>query len=277
MFGELDARLRGAQERSAEGLRKRLALAEAADLAWWAGERFPIERLGLWLEQRRGETGEAAPALARGGWAARRLTRGPAPAEGLAAFLHRRAETMSELAALLAAGAGLHPVTQAALLFHGWRLLGPEAESDRARDLEAAVLAARHGAMMSRLPGQGALFLPLAGAGFEALNGQGSPEAKLAAWTRGTERSALAALLSLDRLRDWRRRAEAVTADLSGRVPGLLLEAFEAWPYVPAPLAETLTGASRAAVQRNLTLFEARGLLREITGQGRFRVWAARL
>ena len=40
-------------------------------------------------------------------------------------------------------------------------------------------------------------------------------------------------------------------------------------------MAEQFTGASRAAVQRNLDSFGARGLVREITGQGRFRMWAA--
>jgi Fe2+ or Zn2+ uptake regulation protein len=42
---------------------------------------------------------------------------------------------------------------------------------------------------------------------------------------------------------------------------------------VSAPMAEALTGASRAAVQRNLAWMEARGLIREVTGQGRFRMW----
>lgn len=42
-------------------------------------------------------------------------------------------------------------------------------------------------------------------------------------------------------------------------------------------MAEAETGASRAAVQRNLDLLVQRGLIREITGQGRYRVWAARL
>ena len=76
---------------------------------------------------------------------------------------------------------------------------------------------------------------------------------------------------------DWRRRAEAAVADLSGRVPGRLLDVLEAWPLVPASLAEARTGASRAAVQRNLALLTGRGVLRELTGQGRFRVWTARL
>ena len=40
-------------------------------------------------------------------------------------------------------------------------------------------------------------------------------------------------------------------------------------------MAEQLTGASRAAVQRNLAWMEAQGLIREVTGQGRFRIWKA--
>ncbi|KMK64466.1 helix-turn-helix domain-containing protein, partial [Puniceibacterium sp. IMCC21224] len=47
------------------------------------------------------------------------------------------------------------------------------------------------------------------------------------------------------------------------------------WPVVSAPMAETLTGASRAAVQRNLAWMETRGLIREVTGQGRYRMWRA--
>ena len=40
-------------------------------------------------------------------------------------------------------------------------------------------------------------------------------------------------------------------------------------------MAERLTGASRAAVQRNLAWMEARDLIREVTGQGRYRMWRA--
>jgi DNA-binding IclR family transcriptional regulator len=40
-------------------------------------------------------------------------------------------------------------------------------------------------------------------------------------------------------------------------------------------MAEMLTGASRAAVQRNLAWMEERGLIREMTGQGRYRMWRA--
>ena len=62
---------------------------------------------------------------------------------------------------------------------------------------------------------------------------------------------------------------------LSGKTPPALRAVLTEWPFVSAPMAEALTGASRAAVQRNLTWIEARGLIREVTGQGRFRIWRA--
>jgi len=40
-------------------------------------------------------------------------------------------------------------------------------------------------------------------------------------------------------------------------------------------MAEALIGTSRAAVQRNLAWMEARNLVREMTGQGRYRMWRA--
>jgi len=281
LFGELDARLRGA----AEGPRRRLALREAADLSWWSGDRVSLERLGLWMALRIGAPDEGAQALARAGWAGRRLSGGPAPAAGLAAFLERPEDmhaagehgaepgAVAALSELLEAADDLHPVTQGALLFHAWRILG----APRTRDVEAAVLAARHCAAMARRPGQGALFLPLAMTGAGALRGQGPPARKLAAWLAGAEQATLGALMLLDRLAEWRRRAAAAVADLSGRTPGRLLETFHAWPLVSAPLGEAETGASRAAVQRNLDRLAARGVIREITGQGRYRVWTAAL
>lgn len=56
-----------------------------------------------------------------------------------------------------------------------------------------------------------------------------------------------------------------------------LLSALEAWPLVSAPMAESLTGASRASVHRGLDRLVDLGLVREVTGQGRFRFWAAKL
>jgi len=43
-----------------------------------------------------------------------------------------------------------------------------------------------------------------------------------------------------------------------------------AWEHAVA--GEAVTGASQAAVQRNLAWMEARGLIRNMTGQGRHRI-----
>lgn len=279
VFGELDARLRAAPV----GARHALALREAADLSWWTGDRLSLDRLSLWTALRIGSTDDTEQALARAGWAVRRLASGAFPAEGVAAFLDRPADTRVEaaqgpeagaianLADLLADAEDLHPVTQSALLFHAWRLLG----APHSRETEAAVLAARHAAQMSRRPGQGALFLPLALTGGSALRAPADPAKGLAVWLAGAEQATLAALLQLDRIEIWHARALTTIADMSGRTPGLLITSVLKWPLITAPLAERETGASRAAVQRNLDILTERGLLREITGQGRYRIWSA--
>lgn len=277
-FGALDERLRAGPK----GWRHRLALMEVSDLGWWTGDRISVDRLALWTGLRIGATGDDVQALYRAGWAVRRLTTGAAPSEGgwqpgLTAFLDRLAqgvdeipEAVGDLAEVLENAAGLHPVTQAAIAFHAWRALAERS----GQDTEAAIIAARHAASMGR---GGALFLPLSLSGPGALRGAGQPVEKLSAWIGGGGQASLAALLHLDRVSAWEDRARAATDDLSGRTPPVLIEALTAWPMVSAPLAEDLTQASRAAVQRNLDLFARRGLIREVTGQGRYRVWTAAL
>ena len=285
LFGALDERL----SHAAGGAAERLALLEATDLSWLAGERIAADRLALWLGLRAGAAGEDAPALARAAWAARRLAGGPGPEtepEALAAVLDRKEATpaqsaphedlrgrLADWSAAMEAGAGLHPFTQAAFGFRAWRMAGLSGTGP-AGDLEAMVVAERLAAGAGR---GGALFLPLALAGPQASRTGGSVAERLARWLDAAERSVLAALLHLDRLEAWRLRADAACAHLSGRTPRLLIEVLAAWPLVSAPFAEEKTGASRAAVQRNLDLLSAKGLLREATGQGRYRMWSARL
>lgn len=114
-------------------------------------------------------------------------------------------------------------------------------------------------------------------AGVKALRVSGAAQARLAGWLRGAEQATLSAFMQLDRLVVWQKAAEAALADLSGRTPGLLVDLIATWPIVSAPMTEEKAEASRAAVQRNLSLLQARGLIREITGQGRYRVWTARI
>lgn len=278
IFGALDERLRAGPE----GWHHRLALMDVSDLGWWTGDRISVDRLALWTGLRIGATSDDVQALFRAGWAVRRLTSGMSPSDGgwepgLTAFLDRAAqganavpETVADLAEVMGHAKTLHPVTQAAIAFHAWRALSQAI----GQDTEAAIIAARHAAKMGR---GGALFMPLALSGPGALRGTGEPDEKLAAWIRGAGQSVLAALLHLDRVSAWQARAQEATQDLSGRTPPLLIQALTAWPMVSAPLAEDLTQASRAAVQRNIDRFTRRGLIREVTGQGRYRVWTAAL
>jgi hypothetical protein len=257
-----------------QGAIARLAASEALALGWWAGDRLTADRLALWMSFRLGATGADGGAMTRLSWVARRLAAAPMRQEGcdaaaLLGLAGQDAGFLAEADAALADLAPLHPLVRGAAAFRLWRQL--DERPDHLRGLEAAVLGAKIGGGRS-LP-----FLPLAAAGFAALTATGSAERRLAGWVTGAHQAVLAGLLELDRLRRWQDRAAAAVADLSGRTPQLLLGCLARHPMVSAPQAEAETGASRAAVERNLTLLVTRGLVREVTGAGRFRVWAARL
>lgn len=275
-LGGLDERLR----RGPEGWRHRLALIEAADLSWFVGDRIGPDRLALWIALRLSGVQDDTAALARVGWAVRRLTGGPGPEVDLAAFVDRRdpenladeAEPFADRAGgwldLMAQAADLHPISRACMGFHLWSLAGLGQHGDR---MEAAVTAAR----IAAGDGSGAIFAPLAMGGAGGLRAGGPPTVRLACWIDGMETACLTAMRQLDDTEAWSARAVAELASLSGRTPPALCAVLTEWPLVSAPMAEALTGASRAAVQRNLAWMEARGLIREVTGQGRFRMWKA--
>lgn len=110
------------------------------------------------------------------------------------------------------------------------------------RDIEAAALGARLGvAGEDRALG----FLPLTLAGIGALNASGPVERKLAISIADAHHAVLSALMTLDRLRRWRSQAATATADLTGRMPGLLIDSLLGYPMIAAPQIVTKTGASR--------------------------------
>ncbi len=273
-LGALDDRLL----RGPEGWRHRLALIEAADLSWFAGDRVSADRLALWISMRLSGAQDDQNALARVGWAVRRLTGGPGPKADLAAFLDRRdpeniedsAERFDDRAGgwmdVMAAAGDLHPITRACMGFHLWSLAGLGQHGDQ---IEAAVTASR----IAACEGSGAVFAPLAMGGAGGLRVSGSPVERLARWLDGMNSAILTAMRTLDDIEAWTGRAEKVMAHLSGRTPVALRKVLTEWPLISAPMAEALTGASRAAVQRNLVRLEEGGLIREMTGQGRFRMW----
>lgn len=273
-LGALDDRLR----RGPEGWRHRLALIEAADLSWFAGDRVGPDRLALWISLRLSGVQDDASALTRAGWAVRRLTGGPGPEVDLSGFLDRRdpetlgieAEPFADRAGgwtgLMAQADDLHPITRACMGFQLWSLAGLGQQGGR---MEAAVTASR----IAASDGKGAIFAPLAMGGAGGLRAGGVPAERLSRWLDGMEAACLTAMRHLDDIEAWSARAQAMMAQLAGRTPPALLRVLTEWPLVSAPMAEALTGASRAAVQRNLAWMEERGLIREVTGQGRYRMW----
>ena len=275
-IGALDDRLK----RGPEGWRHRLALMEAADLSWFVGDRISQDRLALWISLRLSGVQDDTAVLARVGWAVRRLTGGPGPEVDLSAFLDRRdpenmvdeAEPFADRAGswldMMAQASVLHPITHACMGFHLWSLAGLGQQGDR---MEAAVTAARIVASESK----GAIFAPLAMGGARGLRDGGPPAERFARWLEGMEIACLTAMRHLDDIEAWSGRAESMMKALSGKTPHALRAALSEWPLVSAPMAEALTGASRAAVQRNLAWMEARGLIHEVTGQGRYRMWRA--
>ncbi|MDR7126681.1 hypothetical protein J2X53_003526 [Pseudorhodobacter sp. 4114] len=279
-IGALDDRLK----RGPEGWRHRLALIEAADLSWFVGDRVGPDRLALWISLRLCGVQDDTAALARVGWAVRRLTGGPGPEVDLSAFLDRRdpenlgieAEPFADRAGgwldLMAQAAALHPITRACMGFHIWSLAGLGQQGDR---MEAAVTAARIAVSAGPTASGGAVFAPLALGGAGGLRAGGSPAARLVRWLDGMETACLTAMRHLDDIEAWSARAGAEMSALSGKTPPALRAVLTEWPLVSAPMAEALTGASRAAVQRNLAWMESRGLIREVTGQGRYRMWRA--
>jgi hypothetical protein len=276
-LGALDDRLR----RGPDGWRHRLALIEAADLSWFVGDRIGSDQLALWISMRLSGVQDNTVALASVGWAVRRLTGGPGPEVDLSAFLDRRdPQRLSDEAELFADRAGswiglmeqaadLHPITRACMGFHLWSLAGLGQHGDR---MEAAVTAAR----IAASEGKGTDFAPLAMGGAGGLRVGGLPTDRVARWLDGMQSACLTAMRHLDDIEAWSAQAENEMSALSGKTPPSLRAVLTEWPLMSAPMAESLTGASRAAIQRNLAWMEARGLIREVTGQGRYRMWCAK-
>lgn len=266
-FGLLSARLATLPP----GHTTRLSLIEAAELSWFAGDRVSPARLSLWLSLRASSATDDTAALSRAAWAQRRLAGGPRPdaggwAPGLPAFLGRSPESTATLADLLDSAAGLHPLVLAHLSFRAAHLMADTATAP----LEAAVLAAR----IAAADPAAAPFLPLALAGDRALRATGPVADRLRLWLAGAEAATRTALAHLDRLALWETRARDAATTTHARA---LVAACAARPQITAADAAALTGASRATAQRHLAALTSAGVLRELTGQGRFRVWTAAL
>ncbi len=273
-FARLDARV-GA------GFSKRLAYAEASALLWAQGDWVPADKIALYGLLRESALKDAR-VLSRADWATRRMLGAGLPDE-LGGFLGRQRVEYDGLEAVglnpalrmvgeeedwQAARRALsdcHAITQAAALFAAWRAFGLSAPNDA---LEAGVAAGKIGGV----EGRNLRFLPVATGG--AIGQGGTPADRLTRWYSAVENACLKAEMELDKLALWQERALAATKRLSGKTPPLLIKALLETPALTAGMVAAATGADKATARRNLNAFAKLGLIREITGQGRYRVWA---
>lgn len=268
-----------------EGQQERLALLNTSAVLRAEGVWLEPDHIAQYLSGHLGG-GEQARDLSRAGWAVRRLKHDDptrvAIENDVRAFLGRhRIETpsgvvepaLSGLAmdqtqdvwkAALKAAQSLHPLTRALYAYALWNRMEVTPADDR---LEPCIVGMCLGSAGSAAP-----FLPLVQA-----RAFGRAAAGVQAFYQAVEAGALAGLLELDRLAGWKARADAAISDLSGRIPVQMVAAFLALPLATADTMSTRLNASPSAVRRNLSLFQERGLIQEVTGQSRFRCWRARL
>lgn len=294
-FARLDERLRAWEAAHARAGVERLALGQAAALLWAEGAAIEVERLALWDAARIGRTAEADEGMARAAWAARRLARGRwtlaspsavarfegrnledhasdriGPEAAWAAFARVRGDAWTaaaeswvcEVRSLRTA----HRFTQACAAERAWRLSGL---SDVTAVVEPTVVAMK---IAGRAGRGGAPFAPLAR---RRTHGGDRVAERLRGFYADISAGCAEALITLERLQAWRARASDAVADLSGRTPRLLVALLAARVALSAPDAAGAAGVSVSAAQRNFAVFAKRGLAREITGQGRFRMWTA--
>lgn len=261
------------------GMIRRLALAEVEAMLWAAGTPLPREEIGRDLMAARAGSDPRILALAR--WALRRLEGQSDPSQlreflglhrvGTAAEAGRQTGAAFDAAAaefLLLLDERLHPLVRAALAMAAWPLAGLSRDEDLA---EAASFAARVAAAdLDRLP-----FAPLGVAGRRVWRDSGPVPDRLACWLAAFHAGANHARAEAMRLDAWAARAREATAFIKGDTPARVIAALRSAPLMTTEMVEQDIGASRNTAERMLARLLDMGLIREITGTRRFRLWAA--
>jgi len=270
------------------GCEERIALMCASAALEMQGDWMPAERIALYVALRE-RAGEEAQILSQADWAVRRLLGGLDPRDDLNGYLGRhptdrdgfvdldlfgepaRGEEFVELSRAWLVqleeleDACAPPLVRAGAAFHHWRMSDISAPGSV---VEAAVLASALGA-----DGTAAAFVPAILGQRQNLLARGKAADRLDGWLIAVRDGCARALLELERVERWKGRAVAETQDLSGKTPPLIIEVLTRNTLVSADMLSAATGASKAAIRRNMAEFEKRGLVREVTGQGRYRFW----
>ncbi|WP_312530872.1 helix-turn-helix domain-containing protein [Paracoccus sp. (in: a-proteobacteria)] len=287
-LGALDAAVE-----DAPWLLPRLALLEAEAMLWAQGIILRSEDIGRDLLAAR--SGADAEGLMQARWCIRRLV--PAHTAGEVAL--RRPE-LRDLRSFLAlhrvevAGfhddaparlcgadfdaasqdfltaldqlADRHPLTRAAAAQYLWRQNGLSAVED-------VIEAASYSAILASTDLQYLRFAPLGQYGQTAWRSGGSAAMRLAQWLEAVRAGAHEARQHMRRLRAWRDDALGMAAKMKGDTPGRLIEAALQRPLIGTEDAERALGISRDSAERGLARLQSMGILREVTGRGRFRLW----
>ncbi|WP_299847815.1 MarR family transcriptional regulator [uncultured Paracoccus sp.] len=268
-------------------IRRRLALNEVGMMLWAQG--CPIAPDDLGRDQMDAGADLDLDGLRLGRWALRRLE-GQGKLDDLRGFLglHAVARTgfagvdgprltgaefdaaATEFAGFMAPISDLHPITRAASGRALWRLcdLSPEGNL-----VESAVWAARHMAASS----SALVFVPLGSAGRRVWPLGGSPADQLARWCEAVAAGSAEARHLVLRLLDWQDRAGRALSRVKGDNAGRVIIALAAAPQALAMDLAERTGCSRDTVERMLTRLQAAGLVRDVTGGLRYRLWTAML
>lgn len=281
--GRLDALL-SASGHDAPGAIRRMALTEVQEIMWAQGTPLPRDEIGRDLMAARAGTDLDAMAQAR--WAIRRLEGRGDPAD-LRGFLglHRLTDTDLPLqgarpvgadfdasaAALLSAAAGygdLHPLARAPVLRLLWR---------RA-DLSPPELLAESAVWTGRQMAQGCEvlpFVPFGRLGRGIWIESGDPLRRLSRHLDAARQGTDAARVQIQRLTAWADEARRATAPIKGHNLARVIAVMVAQPLASAAMVEQDAGVSRMTAERLLTRMQTMGLIREITGARRFRLWTA--
>ncbi|WP_347265783.1 hypothetical protein [Paracoccus sp. (in: a-proteobacteria)] len=286
-LGRLDEAIAALEPAARAGALRRLALSEIEAMLWAQGVPLRREEVGRDLMEARAGADLEAMRLAR--WGIRRLEGqgDPGRLRGFLGLHHTELPGLDEslsprptgadfdaAAAEFAAGhallAGLAPLARAPAARSLWRRAGL---SPPERLTESAVWTARDMAL-----GCDALcFVPMGRHGRAVWVDGGPPGERLRRHLAAARAGLVEARQELARLDAWRVRAMAAAARIKGDNAARAIAALAAQPLLSAAMLQAETGISRDTAERMLARLRALGLVREITGGRRFRLWVAAL
>lgn len=285
-LGQLDGVMQMVGSRAlAAAMHRRLALIEAGSMLWAQG--CPISPDDLGRDQMSAGADIDLTGLQLGRWAVRRLE-GQGEPDDLRGFLALHQVGRSGLAGLSgqrltgedfdAAAAEfqqqwsslqeVHPITRAIYGRALWRLSDLSPETDL---VESAVWAARRMALSS----SALFFAPMGTSGRRCWLGGSDPVAQLRDWCDAVAEGATEARRLIIRLLDWRDRAGRTLARVKGDNAEKIIVALAAAPQALAADLALRAGCSRDTAERMLARLHEAGLVREITGAQRYRIWSA--